>query len=171
VRGRTALAGLLAALALAVPASAGVLAPSSGDVVGAPLPPADPPTFVLPMRGPLESPFGPRWGSFHPGIDIGILRTDAVHAALDGVVVGVGWLPHFDGYGDVVELASAGRIVTLYAHLARALVHRGERVRAGQVIGRAGCTGSCTGPHLHFEVHVRGRLVDPMRYLRGRLRP
>src|SRR5437764_467340 len=83
-------------------------------------------------------PSGRRWGSFHPGIDIGVLRTDAVHAALDGVVVGVGWLPHYEGYGNVVELASPGRIVTLYAHLARALVHRGQHVRAGELIGRAG---------------------------------
>src|SRR5439155_805910 len=115
---------------------------NAGDVVGA-LPAApEPLVFAVPMRGPLESPFGPRWGGFHAGIDIGVLRTDAVHAALPGVVLAVGWLPHYEGYGNVVKLRGPGGIITLYAHLARSLVRPGQRVGQGQLIGRAGCTGS-----------------------------
>ena len=61
----------------------------------------------------------------------------------------------------------------MYAHLARAFVHRGDRVAEGQLIAKAGCTGSCTGVHLHFQVWVYGRLTDPQRFLgdRVRLRP
>ncbi|TMJ94478.1 MAG: M23 family metallopeptidase [Actinobacteria bacterium] len=62
------------------------------------------------------------------------------------------------------------RLAPTLRGLARSLVRPGQRVGQGQLIGRAGCTGSCTGPHLHFEVHVRGKLVDPMRFLHGRFR-
>jgi murein DD-endopeptidase MepM/ murein hydrolase activator NlpD len=171
VRGRKALGGLMCTLVLAAPASAGVLGPLTGDIVGATGPPPEPLVFGVPMRGPLESPFGYRWGRLHAGIDIGVLRTDAVHAAVPGIVVAVGWLVHYEGYGIVVKLRTAGGIITLYAHLARALVHPGQWVEEGQLIGRAGCTGSCTGPHLHFEVHVRGKLANPMRFLHGRVHP
>jgi len=60
--------------------------------------------------------------------------------------------------------------VTMYAHLARALVERGDSVVRGQLIAKAGCTGSCTGVHLHFQVWVHGKLTDPMRFLKGRVR-
>ena len=170
MRGRIAATACISALGLSPSAAAGLLAPPPGDVVGAVPPPPDALVFAVPLRGPLESPFGYRWGRLHAGIDIGVLRTDAVHAALPGVVTAVGWLPHYEGYGDVVRLRSRGGITTLYAHLARTLVHRSQRVERGELIGRAGCTGSCTGPHLHFEVHVRGKLVNPMRYLRARIR-
>jgi murein DD-endopeptidase MepM/ murein hydrolase activator NlpD len=58
----------------------------------------------------------------------------------------------------------------MYAHLARAFVTRGDSVTRGELIGRAGCTGSCTGVHLHFQVWLRGRLVDPLRFLGNRVR-
>jgi len=57
----------------------------------------------------------------------------------------------------------------MYAHLSSALVRVGQKVEGGAPIAHAGCTGSCTGPHLHFEVHLRGRPVDPLPYLRGKL--
>jgi murein DD-endopeptidase MepM/ murein hydrolase activator NlpD len=63
-----------------------------------------------------------------------------------------------------------GCIVTMYDLLARALVHPGDRVAEGQLIGKAGCTGSCTGVHLHFQVWVNGKLTDPQRYLGNRVR-
>jgi murein DD-endopeptidase MepM/ murein hydrolase activator NlpD len=126
--------------------------------------------FAVPLRGPVHSPFGYRWGRTHDGIDIAMLRTDAVHAALPGVVTAVGYLPQHEGYGNVVRLRHVRGLTTLYAHLASTRVRVGERVASGELIARAGCTGSCTGPHLHFEVRIAGRLVDPLRFLGDRLR-
>ena len=127
-------------------------------------------SFAVPLKGPLHSPFGSRWGRVHDGIDIAVLGTDEVRAALPGVVTAVGYLPGYEGYGNVVKLRHARGLATMYAHLASAGVRVGQDVERGQRIARAGCTGSCTGPHLHFEVRVNGRLVDPLRYLEGRVR-
>jgi len=123
--------------------------------------------FAVPMRGPFESPFGYRWGRLHAGVDIAVLKTDRVHAALDGVVVKTGYQESYGGYGNVIVIRHRPGFVTLYAHLAAIGVEPGERVARGELIGRAGCTGSCTGAHLHFEVRVRGVPVNPERYLRG----
>jgi murein DD-endopeptidase MepM/ murein hydrolase activator NlpD len=82
----------------------------------------------------------------------------------------VGWLGNYEGYGLVVKIRHKGGIVTMYAHLARALVSPGDRVAEGELIGRAGCTGSCTGVHLHFQVWVNGKLTDPLRFLGNRVR-
>ena len=127
-------------------------------------------TFVVPLRGPLESHFGARWGRTHSGVDIAVLRTDVVRAALPGVVTATGYLESYSGYGNTVKIRHAGGLATLYAHLASAGVRPGDYVGAGEPIGRAGCTGSCTGAHLHFEVRLRGRLVDPLRFLPKTLR-
>lgn len=126
--------------------------------------------FFLPLRGPLESPFGYRWGRLHAGVDIGALQADRVHAALAGVVTKVGYQRYYEGYGKIVELRHGEGLVTLYAHLASYGVRPGEWVGRGELLGRAGCTGSCTGQHLHFEVRIQGRPVNPMRFLRGMLR-
>ncbi|HVD67014.1 MAG TPA: M23 family metallopeptidase [Gaiellaceae bacterium] len=126
--------------------------------------------FFVPLNGNLGSPFGYRWGRMHEGIDIeGWAHTD-VHAALAGTVTRVGWLRNASGYGLVVKLRHEGGIVSMYAHLAKALVRPGDRVAEGQLIGRAGCTGSCTGVHLHFQVWVDGKLTDPQRFLGNRVR-
>jgi murein DD-endopeptidase MepM/ murein hydrolase activator NlpD len=122
----------------------------------------------IPLDGPFGSPFGYRWGRMHQGIDIEGWSETRVRAAQSGVVTKVGWLNGYSGFGLVVKIRHERRIVTMYAHLARALVKRGERVTAGQLIGKAGCTGSCTGVHLHFQMWERGKLVNPMRYLKRR---
>lgn len=126
--------------------------------------------FAVPLHGPLYERFGYARGRLHAGIDIAVLRTDTVRAALAGQVTSTGYLPRYSGYGNVVKLRHAGRVVTMYAHLSSARVRVGEWVERGEAIGRAGCTGSCTGAHLHFEVRVRGKLVDPLRYLKRRVR-
>jgi murein DD-endopeptidase MepM/ murein hydrolase activator NlpD len=131
-------------------------------------PPADSHRRVvwhLPLDGPLGSPFGYRWGRMHEGIDIEGWAETRVHAARSGVVTAVGWLPHYEGYGFVVKIRHEGGFVTMYAHLAKAFVRRGDRVYGGELIARAGCTGSCTGVHLHFQMWNHGKLVDPLRYL------
>jgi murein DD-endopeptidase MepM/ murein hydrolase activator NlpD len=126
--------------------------------------------FHVPLNGNLGSPFGPRWGRFHDGVDIEGWAHTKVYAALSGEVVRVGWLRNYDGYGLVIKLRHARGIVTMYAHLARAFVRSGDRVAEGQLIARAGCTGSCTGVHLHFQVWVNGKLTDPLRFLGNRVR-
>ena len=161
-----------ASLVLAV-----VLVPSAGARL--PEPPVKPrevpdrALFFVPLNGNLGSPFGYRWGRLHEGIDIEGWAHTRVHAALSGIVTQVGWLPYYEGYGLVVKIRHAEGIVTMYAHLARAFVEPGDSVVRGQLIARAGCTGSCTGVHLHFQVWVHGKLTDPLRFLgnRVRLRP
>jgi len=119
----------------------------------------------VPLRGPFESPFGTRWGRLHAGVDIAVLQTNQVRAADDGVVTAVGYVAEHGGYGNIVEIRHGPGLVTLYAHLETIQVERGDIVQRGQPIAHAGCTGSCTGPHLHFEVHVRGVPVDPLGFL------
>lgn len=147
----------LAALMIAAPAPAGYpesVRDSHRD-----------PAWVLPLDGPFGSPFGPRWGRFHQGIDIEGWAETRVHAARPGVVTKVGWLRGYEGYGFVIKIRHEGGFVTMYAHLARSLVRRGDHVAGGQRIARAGCTGSCTGVHLHFQMWRHGKLVDPLRFL------
>ena len=154
--------GLLAGifLALAYTASASAQYPEApADSYRSPL------EWTIPLDGPLGSPFGPRWGRFHEGIDIEGWAETRVHAAATGIVTNVGWLSGYEGYGLVVKIRHRDGFVTMYAHLAKALVHRGEHVEAGRLIARAGCTGSCTGVHLHFQMWRHGRLVDPLRFL------
>jgi murein DD-endopeptidase MepM/ murein hydrolase activator NlpD len=126
--------------------------------------------FFVPLNGNLGSPFGYRWGRMHEGIDIEGWAHTEVHAAMAGTVTKVGWLKNYDGFGLVIKLQHDGGIVTMYAHLAKALVRPGDRVAEGQLIAKAGCTGSCTGVHLHFQVWVDGKLTDPQRFLGNRVR-
>jgi murein DD-endopeptidase MepM/ murein hydrolase activator NlpD len=121
--------------------------------------------FDWPANGTVTSPFGNDNGRWHPGIDIGILRSLTVTAAAPGVVLDAGYPAGFEGYGNVVVVQVAPEMVTLYAHLAATSVHRGEHVTEGQSLGTAGCTGYCTGTHLHFELRERGASVDPRTFL------
>jgi murein DD-endopeptidase MepM/ murein hydrolase activator NlpD len=117
--------------------------------------------LAWPVDGTLTSPYGWDAGRTHSGIDIGILRSLEVRAADQGVVTRVGTLAGYDGYGVIVEVQLNERYSTLYAHLSRPIVSRGDYVLRGQPIGVAGCTGWCTGTHLHFELRDRGTPIDP----------
>ncbi len=151
----------MCALALAAPAFASYPDFTTPSGVG----PGEVDRFAVPLRGPFESPFGTRWGRQHAGIDIAVLGTSQVRAAGDGVVTAVGYIAEHGGYGNVVEIRHGDGLLTLYAHLSTIQVERGDLVQRGQPIAHAGCTGSCTGAHLHFEVHVDGRPVDPLGFL------
>jgi murein DD-endopeptidase MepM/ murein hydrolase activator NlpD len=115
---------------------------------------------VMPAQGTITSPFGHDGARWHPGIDIGILRSLTVRAAVPGRVIDVGEVRGYEGYGDIVVVQSHG-YQELYAHLAAWGVHVGQFVVPGQRIATAGCTGSCTGTHLHFEVRKNGTAVSP----------
>lgn len=118
--------------------------------------------LAWPLRGQLTSLFGTRWGRLHTGIDIAAPSGTPVGAAADGVVIFVGWL---GGYGRLVLVEHPGDIITAYAHLSSFTVSTGQEITAGTSVGGIGCTGRCTGNHLHFEVRVDGRPVDPLPYL------
>jgi murein DD-endopeptidase MepM/ murein hydrolase activator NlpD len=118
--------------------------------------------FIWPVSGPITSPFGMRWGTLHPGIDIGVPSGTPVHAAADGTVIWCGWM---SGYGNLVMIDHHNGLVTLYGHNTSVAVSCGQQVAQGQVVSYSGCTGFCTGPHVHFEVRVHGSPVDPLGYL------
>ncbi|PWU25419.1 MAG: hypothetical protein C5B48_01415 [Candidatus Rokuibacteriota bacterium] len=115
-----------------------------------------------PVRGPIHSGFGPRgsfWGRhFHTGVDIGARRGTPVHTPAPGTVAFAGWR---GGYGRTVIIDHGRRVQSLYGHLSKLDVKRGQTVAAGTQIGRTGSTGHSSGPHLHYEVLVNRRPVDP----------
>ena len=124
--------------------------------------------LAWPATGPITSPFGwrvhPIFGDsrFHEGVDIGAPYGAAVYAADAGTVVFAGVM---SGYGNVLVVDHGGGLATAYAHLSAFQVSYGQSVARSQQIANVGCTGYCTGPHLHFEVRVNGSPVDPMPYL------
>ncbi|MEA2433099.1 MAG: hypothetical protein QOG54_556 [Actinomycetota bacterium] len=127
-------------------------------------PALDTPGFMWPLVGPITSPFGPRDGRMHTGIDIDGELGDPVVAAGEGTVLLAG--PYFD-YGNAVIIDHGDGLTTLYGHLSQTAVVAGEIVARGDLIGLVGCTGNCTGDHLHFEVRVDGTPVNPIPYLPG----
>jgi murein DD-endopeptidase MepM/ murein hydrolase activator NlpD len=125
--------------------------------------------FIWPAAGTLTSMFGSRGpvmggGSarLHAGIDIAVPTGTPIRAAQGGMVVFAGY---HGAYGKAIKLDHEDGYSTLYAHNSRNLVHVGQSVKVGQVIGRSGNTGRSTGPHVHFEVHKDGWPVDPLDYL------
>ena len=120
--------------------------------------------FLWPTRGLFTSGFGmrrhPLFGIWHlhTGVDIATAWGAPVLAAAEGRVIYAGW---FGGYGKIVVIDHGEGISTLYGHLSNLLVVAGDDVRRGQPVGRVGSTGFSTGPHLHFEVRINGRPVNP----------
>jgi murein DD-endopeptidase MepM/ murein hydrolase activator NlpD len=122
--------------------------------------------MVWPANGTITTGFGEWRGSHrHEGIDIGMLRDLRVQAVTKGVVSRTGYEAGYEGYGMIVVLDLPGPYNALYAHLGSVAVHEGERVTTGQRLGLAGCTGSCSGIHLHFEVRRSGVPVNPLQFL------
>ena len=125
---------------------------------------APPAVSPLPLAAPLAPPatglFGVRGARFHAGLDFAAPWGTPVAAAAAGRVVYAGW--RAGGWGYFVAIAHSAGVRTFYAHLGHVGVRLGERVAAGERIGLVGSTGFSTGPHLHFEVRVRGAAVDPL---------
>jgi murein DD-endopeptidase MepM/ murein hydrolase activator NlpD len=129
-------------------------------------PPVD---MIMPVSGEVTSRFSR--ARFHPvlqlfrahrGVDLSAPMGTRVVAPAAGTVRSVGWRL---GYGLTVELQHSGGVVTRYAHLRSAYVHRGDSVAVGTAIAAVGTSGLSTGPHLHFEVLVQGKAVDPIKFL------
>ena len=121
--------------------------------------------LMAPVAGRMTSGFGTRrhpilgFARMHSGIDFGARWGTPIVAAADGQVVGAGWA---GGYGRQIRVAHNGGIVTTYSHMSGIAAEPGQPVRQGQVIGYVGSTGLSTGPHLHFEVLLGGRAVNPL---------
>ncbi len=134
--------------------------------------------FIRPVVGYISSPFGwrrhPIFGStrFHSGVDLAGPNGSPIKAAHSGKVIHAGW---YGGYGKVVIINHgtlqdgqyAGRKVsTLYAHLSSTVAGVGNYVKKGDIVGYEGSTGYSTGPHLHFEVRIDGKPVNPMIFIK-----
>lgn len=124
--------------------------------------------IIWPVKGPIVSPFGMRihpiygiW-AFHSGVDIDAPTGTPIRAVADGIVIYAGWL---GSYGIVVFLRHGGNITTVYAHMQYFTVELNQYVKQGDIIGYVGNTGLSTGPHLHFEIRIDGKPVDPQKWL------
>ena len=120
-------------------------------------------TLAWPAQGTVTRGFG--WdgtmSEWHTGVDIGSLRSLEVVAAAPGVVEATGYSTGYEGYGKIVLVDLGGGLEALYGHLDSVAVDVGAVVVAGQHLGVAGCTGYCTGTHLHFELREDGVAIDP----------
>jgi len=123
-------------------------------------------SFRWPVRGRVIQGFGPKTsGGQNDGINVAVPEGTPIKAAEDGVVAYAG--NELKGYGNLVLVRHANGYVTAYAHASELGVKKGETIKRGQVIGKAGATGNVTSPQLHFEVRKGATPVDPTTYLSG----
>jgi murein DD-endopeptidase MepM/ murein hydrolase activator NlpD len=133
-------------------------------------------TIAIPSTEPVHgtnftSGFGVRSDPFkgraamHPGIDLAGPYGTPIYATADGTVGRAEW--NNGGYGNLVEIDHGHGIQTRYGHLSRSIVHAGERVKRGQLIAYMGSTGRSTGSHLHYEVRLDGKAVNPIPFLQS----
>lgn len=122
--------------------------------------------FAVPVKSAFRftSGFGPRWGRMHNGTDFAAAYGTPIYATADGVVTSAGW---GSGYGRLIKIQHEFGIETRYAHLAKLRVKVGDRVSRGDRIGDMGNSGRSTGTHLHYEVRVGGKPVNPMTYIKA----
>lgn len=126
-------------------------------------------TMLVPVEGPVSSPFGNRVHpvkktvEMHTGIDIEAVKGASIKAALDGEVIEAG---EDKVYGNYLKIRDNDRIVTLYGHCSKLIAEKGQKVARGTVIAQVGDTGVAVGTHLHFEIQVDGKAVDPLNYLK-----
>jgi murein DD-endopeptidase MepM/ murein hydrolase activator NlpD len=119
--------------------------------------------LLWPVRGVIYSPFGPRHGEHHDGLDLAAPEGSPIVAAADGTVVYAG---EQRGYGRIILVAHAGDLVTVYAHNRDNQVRAGDKVVRGQQLATVGRSGNASGPHLHFEVRAGTKPRDPLAMLR-----
>ncbi|MDO5612850.1 MAG: DUF5930 domain-containing protein [Paracoccus sp. (in: a-proteobacteria)] len=122
--------------------------------------------LAMPVKSSFRytSGFGRRWGRAHEGIDMAGPVGTPIHSTADGVVTFAGWQ---GAYGNLIKIQHELGTETRYAHLSKINVRVGQRVSQGDRIGDMGNTGRSTGPHLHYEVRVNGRAVNPMEFIKA----
>ncbi len=118
--------------------------------------------LIWPVQGSVTSPFGPRWGTVHEGIDIGAAEGTPIQAARSGTVI---MASYSGGYGNYTCIDHGGGFSTCYAHQSSIGVSLGQQVSQGEIIGEVGNTGHSFGAHLHFETRVNSIAEDPLGYL------
>ncbi|WP_111895073.1 M23 family metallopeptidase [Acinetobacter sp. MB5] len=120
----------------------------------------------LPGMVRVSSQYGTRVfggkSEYHPGVDLAAPSGTPIYASGSGVVTRSGWV---NGYGQMIEINHGNGYITRYAHASRLLVSVGEHVQAGEEIAKVGCTGRCTGAHLHYEIVQDGQRKNPSTYL------
>lgn len=109
-----------------------------------------------------RNPFGGRSYEFHSGMDIDGEKGDLIVAPANGVVLKAGWQ---GGYGYLIEIDHGNGLKTRYGHLSKVKVQKGETIQRGQLLGLVGSTGRSTGPHLHYELRLDGKAINPRRFL------
>lgn len=122
---------------------------------------------INPVDGTISAGFGWRvtpWPEFHQGVDLAADYGTPIHAAAGGIVRFTGWE---GGFGNKIDLDHENGYHSWYAHLSRFGVSPGALVHKGEVIGYVGATGDATGPHLHYQLMLSGRPIDPAPYLNG----
>ena len=122
--------------------------------------------LAMPVKSGFRytSGFGRRWGRAHEGIDMAGPVGTPIHSTADGVVSFAGWQ---SGYGNLIKIQHEMGTETRYGHLNKIHVRAGQRVSQGERIGDMGNTGRSTGPHLHYEVRINGRAIDPMTFIKA----
>ncbi len=124
----------------------------------------------LPFAEPVKSShrftsgYGKRWGRMHRGIDLAAPIGTPIYATADGTVIYAGWE---SGYGRLIKIRHSSGRETRYGHLSKIRVRPGQKVSRGERIGDMGNSGRSTGPHLHYEIRVHGKDINPMKYLRA----
>ena len=112
----------------------------------------------------FTSGYGPRWGRMHNGTDFAAPHGTPIRSTADGIVTYVGWQ---SAYGRLIKIKHDFGIETRYAHLSKFRVKKGQRVSRGQHIGDMGNTGRSTGTHLHYEIRIGGKPINPMKYIKA----
>lgn len=122
--------------------------------------------FMIPLTQSFRytSGFGPRWGRMHSGTDFAGAHGSPIHATADGVVTHAG---RAGAYGNLVKIQHAYGYETRYAHASKIYVKVGQRVSRGDRIAAMGNTGRSTGTHLHYEIRIGGKAINPMRYIKA----
>ncbi len=135
---------------------------------GAPLSTVDQPApdvWLLPLKKyEVSSDFGPRWGVLHPGTDLAVPEGTPYYAAHAGTVKLARWN---GGYGNCIILDVGNGVEIVHGHASKLLVHEGQHVDAGDLLGLVGDTGYSYGPHLHFEIRVNGKAIDAVPFMKA----
>ncbi|MEU5548672.1 MULTISPECIES: M23 family metallopeptidase [unclassified Micromonospora] len=122
--------------------------------------------WLLPLQGyDFNSPYGMRWGKLHTGIDLVAPEGTPYVSIHEGTVTKAGW---FGGYGNAVIVQHPDGSEAIYGHSSALSVREGQQVKAGDQLGLVGNTGHSYGVHLHLEIHVKGKPLDPVPWLQER---
>lgn len=121
-------------------------------------------SYCWPLKGIITSKYGYRSSGFHHGLDIAAATGTGIAAIMSGEVIQAGWLSGIYGY--TVTINHGGNVESLYAHLNAILVKEGQIVNGGQIIAKVGETGNATGPHLHLQISIDDKTIDPLKVLR-----